>query len=83
MASIFEVFNVPVQVRRSQTVKDLVGQVNHMALPTSVRRPNTPLQRLQNQLAKTENELATITTAHQMEKENWEARVVKLQKELT
>ncbi|KAG5595687.1 hypothetical protein H5410_036919 [Solanum commersonii] len=83
MASIFEAFDVPVHVWCSQTVKDLVGHMNHMALPTSMRRPNTPLQCLQNQLVERENELATMTTAHQMEKENWEARVVTLQNELT
>ncbi|KAK4734042.1 hypothetical protein R3W88_008303 [Solanum pinnatisectum] len=32
MASIFEAFDVPVQVWHSQTVKDVVGQVNHMTL---------------------------------------------------
>ncbi|WMV38135.1 hypothetical protein MTR67_031520 [Solanum verrucosum] len=82
MAFIFEAFDVPVQVWSSQIVKDVVGQVNHMAFPASVRRPDTPLQHLQNQLVERENELAAMTTAHQMEKENWEARVVTLQNEL-
>ncbi|KAH0650447.1 hypothetical protein KY284_030359 [Solanum tuberosum] len=82
MASIFEAFDMPVQVWHSQIVKDVVGQVNHMALPASMRHLDTPLQRLQNQLAERENELVVMTTAHQMVKENWEARVVTLQNEL-
>ncbi|KAH0658151.1 hypothetical protein KY289_026899 [Solanum tuberosum] len=82
MASIFEAFDVPVQVWDSQTVKDVVGRVNRMALHVSMRRLDTPLQRLQHQLAEKENELVTMMTTHQIEKETWEARVVALQHEL-
>ncbi|KAH0653015.1 hypothetical protein KY289_030693 [Solanum tuberosum] len=82
MASIFEAFDVPLQVWHSQTVKDVVGQVNHMDLPASMRRLDIPLQCLQNQLDEKENELDAMANAHQMEKENWEARVVTLQNEL-
>ncbi|WMV09255.1 hypothetical protein MTR67_002640 [Solanum verrucosum] len=38
MASIFEAFDMPVYVWVSQTVKDVVGWVNHMALPVTIRR---------------------------------------------
>ncbi|KAH0750773.1 hypothetical protein KY290_030005 [Solanum tuberosum] len=82
MASIFEAFDMPVQVWDSQTVKDVVGRVNRMALHVSMRRLDTPLQRLQHQLAEKENELVTMMTTHQIEKETWEARVVALQHEL-
>ncbi|KAK4718204.1 hypothetical protein R3W88_016542 [Solanum pinnatisectum] len=82
MASVFEAFNVPVHVWGSQTVKDVVGSVNRMALHISMRRLDTPLQRLQRQLAEKENELVTMITTHQIEKETWEARVVALQHEL-
>lgn len=46
MVSIFEAFDVLVQVWDSQTVKDVVGRVNHMTLPVSMRSLDTPLQRL-------------------------------------
>uniref|UniRef100_M1BEE9 Uncharacterized protein n=2 Tax=Solanum tuberosum TaxID=4113 RepID=M1BEE9_SOLTU len=82
MASIFESFDVPVQVWVSQTVKDVVGRVNHMTLPISMRRLNSPLQRLKYQPAEKEDELAAMTTAHQLERESWEAQVVVLQNEL-
>ncbi|WMV33536.1 hypothetical protein MTR67_026921 [Solanum verrucosum] len=82
MASIFEAFDVPIQVWDSQSVKDVVGRVNRMALHVSMRRLDTPLQRLQHQLAEKENELASMMTTHQIEKETWEARVVALQHEL-
>ncbi|KAH0773665.1 hypothetical protein KY290_010802 [Solanum tuberosum] len=62
MASIFEAFDVPVQVWVSQTVKDVVGRVNHMALPISMRRLDSPLQRLKDQLAEKEHELPVVNT---------------------
>ncbi|WMV33937.1 hypothetical protein MTR67_027322 [Solanum verrucosum] len=82
MAPIFEAFNVPVQVWHSQTVKDVVGRVNHMALPISMRNPDNPLQRLKNQLAAKEDELLALETAHQMERATLEAHIVELQTEL-
>ncbi|KAG5610277.1 hypothetical protein H5410_021558 [Solanum commersonii] len=63
MTSIFEAFDVPVQAWNSKTVKGVVGQVNHMALPASMRRLDTSLQHLKNQLAEKENELAAMTSA--------------------
>ncbi|KAH0730128.1 hypothetical protein KY289_001316 [Solanum tuberosum] len=82
MASIFEAFDVPVHVWVSQTVKDVVGRVNHMAFHVTIRRLDSPLQRLKNQLAEKEHELVVMRTAHQLERESWEARVVALQIEL-
>ncbi|WMV09938.1 hypothetical protein MTR67_003323 [Solanum verrucosum] len=70
MASIFEAFDVPIQLWVSQTVKDVVGRVNHMALPISMRRLNSPLQRLKCQPAEKEDKLAAMTTAHQLEMES-------------
>ncbi|KAH0781601.1 hypothetical protein KY290_001199 [Solanum tuberosum] len=75
-------FDVPVHVWVSQTVKDVVGRVNHMAFHVTIRRLDSPLQRLKNQLAEKEHELVVMTTAHQLERESWEARVVALQIEL-
>ncbi|KAH0706114.1 hypothetical protein KY289_011190 [Solanum tuberosum] len=60
MASIFEAFDVPVQVWVPQTVKGVIGRVNHMALPVSMRRLDSPLQRLKDQLAEKELELAAV-----------------------
>ncbi|WMV51132.1 hypothetical protein MTR67_044517 [Solanum verrucosum] len=77
-----QAFDVPVQVWHSQTVKDVVGQVNHMALLTFMRRLDTPLQHLKNQFAEKENELTGMMSDHQIEKETWEARVVMHQNEL-
>ncbi|KAH0634465.1 hypothetical protein KY290_037877 [Solanum tuberosum] len=82
MAPIFETFNVPVQVWHSQTFKDVVGRVNHVALPVSMRNPDNLLQRLKNQLAAKEDELLALETAHQMERVILEARIVELQTEL-
>lgn len=60
----------------------MVGQVFHIAPPASMRHLDTPLQCLKNQLTEKENELASMTSTHQIEKETWEARVVDLQNEL-
>ncbi|KAH0773732.1 hypothetical protein KY290_010869 [Solanum tuberosum] len=82
MTPIFEAFNVPVQVWHSQTVKDVVGRVNHVVLPVYMRNRDNLLQRLKNQLATKEDELLTLETTHQMERATLEACIVELQTEL-
>ncbi|KAG5600531.1 hypothetical protein H5410_031901 [Solanum commersonii] len=74
MAPIFEAFNMPVQVWHSQTVNDVVGRVNHMVVPVSIRNPDNPLHRLKNQPAAKEDELLALATL--------EAPIVELQTEL-
>ena len=48
MVPIFEAFHVPVQVWFAQIVKDLLGNVNYMVLPVSIRNPDNPFLRLKN-----------------------------------
>ncbi|WMV38139.1 hypothetical protein MTR67_031524 [Solanum verrucosum] len=70
------------EVWYAQTVKDVVGRVDHTALPVSMRSPDNPLQRLTNQLATKEDQLLAMENAHQMEKATLEAHIVELQNEL-
>ncbi|KAF3664614.1 hypothetical protein FXO38_03068 [Capsicum annuum] len=51
LTPILEEFRVPIQVWSSQTVKDIIGSVNHMMLLGSMRNVDYPMQRLRNVLA--------------------------------
>lgn len=79
MTPIFVSFDVPVQVWFAQTIKDVVGKVNYMALPVSLRNPDNTFPRLKNKLADKEDQLLAMENAHWLEKATSEAHIVELQ----
>lgn len=48
---MLEEYGVSVQVWSSLTTKDIIGSVNHMMLPVSMRSADNPMQRMRNTLA--------------------------------
>ncbi|KAM3249812.1 hypothetical protein P3L10_011582 [Capsicum annuum] len=83
---IFKDFFMPVQVWSLQTTKDVIGTVNHMELPISIRSAYNPMQQLRNALAtKTaeledvQAELEAAQVAHNFEKLELLAQIASLQ----
>lgn len=60
----------------------MLGRVEHIVLPTSMKCANTLLQCLKNALAEKTIELAAVQVAHQLENKALETRVLELQHEL-
>lgn len=50
LSHIFEAYFFPVQVQAMQTTKDVLGQVNHVALLGSMQCTGTPLHQLKTAL---------------------------------
>ncbi|KAM3201326.1 hypothetical protein P3L10_033689 [Capsicum annuum] len=63
LTPILEEFRVPIQVWSSQTVKDIIGSVNHMMLPGSMKNVDNPMQRLRNALADKQGEVEPAQAA--------------------
>lgn len=51
LSRVFEDYSVPVQVWTFQKTKDVLVQVKHVDLPASMRRADTPFQRMRIALA--------------------------------
>ncbi|KAH0765211.1 hypothetical protein KY285_001082 [Solanum tuberosum] len=78
----FDVVHKIILQPKQQRTHAIFLDLTLMELLDTLRRLDSPLQRLKNQLAEKEHELVVMTTAHQLERESWEARVVALQIEL-
>ncbi|KAM3222339.1 hypothetical protein P3L10_021609 [Capsicum annuum] len=63
LTPIFEDFDIFVQVWTSQTTKDIIGHVNHMMLPISMRSADNLMQRLRNSLAEKQAEVDAAQVA--------------------
>lgn len=68
IAPVFEEYSVLVQVWSLQTTKDVIGIVNYVALPASMRRADNPLQRLRNTLTDKIVKLEVVCIAHEVER---------------
>lgn len=49
--NIFEDYSILIRIWTLQTTKNVLGMLNHVALPTLMGKVDTPLQRLRNALA--------------------------------
>lgn len=85
LTPIFEDFGVSVQMWSSQTTKDIIGHVNHMMLPVSMKSADNPMQRLRNSLAEKQAEvevaqaaLEAAQAAHEEEKGILHAQIASL-----
>lgn len=59
---------VLVQIWSLKTKKDILGRLNHAALPVLIRQVDTPIQRLRNELVDALAELNEIEDTHALER---------------
>ncbi|KAM3360043.1 hypothetical protein P3S68_019754 [Capsicum galapagoense] len=85
LAPVFEDFHISVKVWSLQTIKDVIGSVNHAILPAAMRSADNPMQRLRNALVAKQSEvvvaqaaLKAAQAAHEEEKQVLQAQITSL-----
>ncbi|KAF3664099.1 hypothetical protein FXO37_11651 [Capsicum annuum] len=68
LALVFGDYSMPAQVWSLQTTKDVIGIVEHLDLPISMRSVDTPLQRARNALVEQNVAMIVAQTEHDFEK---------------
>ncbi|KAK4737275.1 hypothetical protein R3W88_000972 [Solanum pinnatisectum] len=64
LGEIFEYFKIPVKEKQVQTVKDVLGIINQVVVPTPRRGDNASMQRLRAQLDLKDDEIAALRVSH-------------------
>ncbi|KAH0669758.1 hypothetical protein KY285_023913 [Solanum tuberosum] len=67
LGMVFEHFGVPVKEWQIQTIKDVLGVVDHENIPATKRGANAPVQRLKASLTANDKELDALRVAHSAE----------------
>lgn len=75
LTPVFDDYSVPVQVWSLQYKKDVIGMVDHMALPVFMRSVDTPIHRARNALTEKDVELIATQAAHEAERVMLFARI--------
>lgn len=70
------------QVWFLQMTKDILGCLNHTALPASIRHADTPMQRLRNDMADKVVELEKAHATHTQDKGDLHAKILTLEVDL-
>ncbi|KAH0671815.1 hypothetical protein KY290_023999 [Solanum tuberosum] len=64
LGMVFEHFGVPVGKWQIQTIKDVLGVVDHEIIPATKRRANAPMQRLRASLTAKNEEITALQGSH-------------------
>ncbi|KAH0752264.1 hypothetical protein KY285_005412 [Solanum tuberosum] len=64
LGMVFEHFRVPVKEWQIQTIKDVLGVVNHETIPATKRGANAPMQRLRASLTAKTEEINALQVSH-------------------
>ncbi|KAH0679479.1 hypothetical protein KY284_020564 [Solanum tuberosum] len=64
LGAIFEHLKIPVKVWEEQTIKDVLGTVNHVVVPAPRRGANAPMRRLRAQLTMKDEKIAALRVSH-------------------
>uniref|UniRef100_M1E0E4 Uncharacterized protein n=2 Tax=Solanum tuberosum TaxID=4113 RepID=M1E0E4_SOLTU len=64
LGDIFEYFQVPIEEWQEQTIKDVLGVVDHVVIPTTSRGADAPMQRLRASLTAKNEEITTLQVSH-------------------
>ncbi|KAH0759770.1 hypothetical protein KY290_023263 [Solanum tuberosum] len=64
LGMVFEHFRVPVKEWQIQTIKDVLGVVNHETIPATKRGANAPMQRLRASLTAKTEEITALQVSH-------------------
>ncbi|KAH0669785.1 hypothetical protein KY285_023938 [Solanum tuberosum] len=67
LGMVFEHFCVPIKKWQIQTIKDVLGVVDHETIPATKRRENAPVERLNASLTSKDKELDALLVAHSAE----------------
>lgn len=79
LALIFEDYSVLIKFWFLQTVKDIIGCLNHTALPVLMRQADISIQRLQNNLADKVAEWEKANDIYDQDKEALQAKILILE----
>ncbi|KAH0672865.1 hypothetical protein KY290_025104 [Solanum tuberosum] len=64
LGMVFEHFGVPVREWQIQTIKDVLGVVDHETIPATMRGENAPMQRLRASLTSKNEEITALQGSH-------------------
>lgn len=67
LGDIFEYIQVPVEEWQEQTVKDVLGEVDHDIIYTNSRGANAPLQELRASLTEKKKKIVSLQASHSAE----------------
>ncbi|KAF3625935.1 hypothetical protein FXO37_30594 [Capsicum annuum] len=82
LVAMFEDYLLLVQVWSLKTTKDIIGTVEHMALPVSIGSVDNPLQRARNALAEKNVAMIAAQANHEAERVMLLAQIDSLQAKL-